>query len=227
MNEASKLDWEWNSCKGTTPLPLGINAEMDFSRQILYETGFLNAFLEFSFRIWGDLGQTLLEVTPIVIESSTNDFFFERVKTLLKSSGCKNILRSSNGIENALIISSTIRDSKNPCFVVNFNEHGICIQLSHPKLICFTERGECSNDSIDDCWPYEYDHNLLGKSHFTIPASTLPCMSESNSFYTSDLLNEYFAAAYLTAEIQKLCTHQFVPESRQVRIKNCSINFEL
>jgi hypothetical protein len=47
---------------------------------------------------------------------------------------------------------------------------------------------------------------------------------EESTHYTSDLLNEYFGAAFLAAEIQKLCTLQFIPESRAVCIKNCKIN---
>ena len=131
----------------------------------------------------------MLEETPIVIEASQNEFFFNRVEVLLQSSGCKNILKTwRDDIEGAVFITSSAKQFTSRCFLVNFNEQGIHIQLITQNL-------------------------------------TAPLLPQSSN-YNSDLLNEFFAAAYLAAEVQKLCTGQFIPESRPVYIKNCKINFD-
>ena len=185
--------------------------------------------------------------TPIVIDATGGEVFFERLKTLLRTSGCKYIYSHSQlGPDvRAIYISSQLAESanKNPQFTVNFTLEGICIQLSHPKLLCFKERDNFPGP-IEDCWveePLKVALNStetsecaqlnqfveLNREKFSvIPEQFMQACNIVNSPYVFDFLNECFAAAYLAAEIQKLATHRFVPERRPIVIKKCQIKFQ-
>lgn len=194
-------------------------------------------------RIWGDYGQRLLEDTQIVIESSGP--FFERVKVLLSTSGCKNVVSSATSDKRAIFISADAKDTTNPCFTVRFNANGINIHLRHPKLLTRTDKGGQECPSIEDCWIEDalrqaFDNDVdalqniqlkefLRSNHGRFAIVPEQCnfstKMTADSPYEPDLMNEYFAAAYLAAEVQKLCTHKYIPERRVICIRNCQIKF--
>lgn len=67
-------------------------------------------------------------------------------------------------------------------------------------------------------------YRFISTSNFTTIPSNNPQIHIVPSMYVPDFLNETLAAALLTAEIQKVCTHSYIPETRIIRITDCEIN---